>query len=103
MNADCSIVLEIDSHSASLAAVEGFDDDWIADLAGCRYGAVFAHNADGPGNREATVAQKVARQFLVGRNLRRDKAVGGDIGSPDALLEFPVSELHQRKPPACSA
>src|ERR1700682_2610710 len=97
MGPDGAIVLQIDSHTASLAAVEGFNDNWIADLSGSRYSAVFVRNADGPGNWEATVAQQRAGQFFVERDLRRDKAVGGDVGSPDALLEHAVSELQKRE------
>src|SRR6267378_2832257 len=102
MGADGAFILQTDSHTPSLAAIDRFHDDWITDLARSRCAAVFRRDTDGPWNWETTAAQQAARQFLVGRDFRRDKAVGADIGCPDALLESAVSELHQREPPACS-
>src|ERR1700704_890050 len=102
MGADGAFALQIDSGTPALPAAARFNDDWITDPAGSRCAAVFPRDTDGPWNGETTVAQQVARQLLVGGDFRRDKAVGGDIGCPDALLESAVSQLHQREPPARS-
>src|SRR3984893_7529947 len=102
MGTDGAFILQIDSDTASLAAIDRFNHDWITDLARNRCAAVFRRDTDGRWHGETTVAQQVAGQFLVGGDFRRDKAVGGDIGCPDALLESAVSQLHQRESPACS-
>src|SRR4030081_1075654 len=100
MQAHGSFIQKLDPHAASLPAVERLDYDWVPDLARGGCGAVLVGDADRPGNRETTVAEKVARQLLVGRDLSGDEAVRRDIGGPNALLESPMSELQQRKPPA---
>src|SRR6266850_1573764 len=103
MGTDGNVILKIDSDAAPLTAIERLNDDGITDLVGRGYGALLVGDADRPGNWKATVPQQAARQFFVRRDLRRDKAVSGNVRSPDALLESAVSELHQREPAACSA
>ena len=52
------VILQMDSYATALTAIEGFNNDWITDVAGRGYGAVPVGDAHRPGNREAGGAQR---------------------------------------------
>ena len=92
---DLLILDEINRDAAAMICVQRFDHNRVAYGPGRSYCLAFRENQPLLRHGQAQIPQQIVRVLLVTGNFYRDvRGLAGDRGL-DALLESPVSELHQ--------